>query len=101
MFGFASKPQRRDRPPIGLLAGSGRFPILFAEKARQLGLPVVCVGIREEAPQELAPLVERFYWAGLTRLGRMIRCFRREGVEKIVMAGKIHKVKMNTPFRLL
>ena len=87
--------------PIGLLAGGGRFPILFAEKARQLGLPVVCVGITGEAPPELVPLVDRFYWAGLTRLGRMIRCFKREGIQKIVMAGKIHKVKMNTPFRLL
>src|ERR1019366_306995 len=35
------------------------------------------------------------------RMGRMIRCFKREGVEQIVMAGKIHKVKMNTPFRFL
>jgi DUF1009 family protein len=88
-------------PPIGLLAGWGRFPILFAEKARTLGLRVVCVGIRDEASLELEPLVERFYWAGLARLGRMIRCFKREGVQQIVMAGKIHKVKMNTPFRVL
>ena len=77
-------------PPIGLLAGSGRFPILFAEKARQLGLPVVCVGINDEAPAELVPLVDRFYWTGLAKLGRMIRCFKREGVQQIVMAGKIH-----------
>jgi DUF1009 family protein len=88
-------------PPIGLLAGSGRFPILFAAKARQLGLSVVCVGIHDEAPPELVPLVDRFYWAGLARLGRMIRCFKREGVQQIVMAGKFHKVKMNVSFRLL
>ena len=47
-------PPSRHPPPIGLLAGSGRFPIVFAEKARQLGMPVVCVGIRHEAPPELA-----------------------------------------------
>jgi UDP-2,3-diacylglucosamine hydrolase len=88
------------RSPIGLLAGWGRFPIVFAEKARRLGIPVVCVGIRDEAAPELAGLVDRFYWAGLAKLGRMIRCFRREGVRRIVMAGKIHKVRMNTPFRL-
>lgn len=86
--------------PIGLLAGWGRFPIVFAEKARRLHIPVVCVGIREEASPELIPLVERFHWAGLAKLGRMIRCFKKEGVEHIVMAGKIHKVRMNTPFRL-
>ena len=85
--------------PIGLLAGWGRFPILFAEKARQLGLPVVCVGLQGEASAELEPMVDRFYWTGIAKLGRMIRCFKREGVEQIVMAGKFHKVKLNSSFR--
>ncbi len=89
------------RDPVGLLAGSGRFPILFAEKARRLGIPVVCVGVRYEAPPELAGLVHRFYWAGVTRLGLMIRCFKREGVRRAVMAGKIHKTVINTPWRWL
>jgi UDP-2,3-diacylglucosamine hydrolase len=87
--------------PIGLLAGSGRFPVVFAEKARQLGVPVVCVGIRDEAAPELAGLVERFYWTGVARMGRMIRCFKREGVRQVVMAGKVAKVRMHTPLRWL
>jgi hypothetical protein len=88
--------------PVGLLAGAGRFPIAFAQKARQLGIPVVCVGVRYEAPEELAGLVDRFYWSGIARLGRMIRCFKREGVERVVMAGKIHKDRyMYRPWRAL
>src|SRR5260370_25058170 len=87
--------------PTGLLAGSGRFPFVFAEKARSLGLPVVCVGIRHEAAPELARVVQRFYWAGVARLGRMIRCFKREGVAHAIMAGKISKTVMHTPSRLL
>src|SRR5215470_17639223 len=90
----------RSSQPVGLLAGGGRFPILFAEKARRLGIPVVCVGIRHHAPPELAGLVDRFYWAGIARLGRMIRCFRREGVRRAVMAGKIRKTVMHTPWRI-
>ena len=82
---------------VGLLAGWGRFPIVFAEKARRLGIPVVCVGIRDEASPELIPLVERFHWAGVARMGRMIRCFKRARVRHIVMAGKIHKVRMFAP----
>ena len=58
------------------------------------------VGIRGEAGPELGPLSDRFYWAGLAKLGRMIRCFRREGVREIVMAGKIQKTRMHTPMRL-
>ena len=88
--------------PIGLLAGWGRFPILFAEKARALGHRVVCVAIRGEADPALAHQVDRFYWSGVARLGRMIRCFRREGVQRLVLAGKIHKMSaMHQPWRIL
>lgn len=86
---------------MGLLAGSGRFPFAFAEKAKSLGIPVVCVGISHEAAPELADLVDRFYWAGVARMGRMIRCFRKSGVRKAVMAGKIQKSVMNKRFRWL
>jgi UDP-2,3-diacylglucosamine hydrolase len=87
--------------PVGLLAGSGRFPVVFAQKARSLGIPVVCVGVRHEAPEELAGLVDRFYWAGVARLGHMIRCFKRAGVRRAVMAGKIRKAVMHTRWRIL
>jgi len=92
--------QTKDRP-VGLLAGSGRFPITFAQKAKSLGVPVVCVGIRHEAPAELTQLVDRFYWAGIARMGRVIRCFKRERVERIVMAGKITKSVIHAPWRIL
>ncbi|HMF10796.1 MAG TPA: UDP-2,3-diacylglucosamine diphosphatase LpxI [Gemmataceae bacterium] len=93
---------RDPRTPIGLLAGSGRFPLYIAERARSIGIPVVCVGIRYEAAPELASLVHRFHWAGVARLGRMIRCFQREGVKRVVMAGKVHKADvLHRPWRLL
>lgn len=88
--------------PIGLLAGSGRFPILFAEKARSLGIPVVGVGLRHEADPQLAGLVQRFHWVGVARLGRVIQCFKRAGVHRLVMAGKVRKaVFMHKPWRIL
>jgi DUF1009 family protein len=77
--------------PIGLLAGSGRFPIVFAEKARAIGLRVVCIGIRGEADAALPGVCERFDWSSPARLGRMIRLFKRAGVQRIVMAGKVRK----------
>jgi DUF1009 family protein len=90
------------KEPVGLLAGSGRFPFAFAEKARSVGLPVVCVGIRHEAAPELAQLVQRFYWSGVARIGHVIRCFQREGVRQLVMAGKIHKANvLHRPWRIL
>ena len=87
--------------PIGLLAGSGRFPILFAEAAQRLGLPVACVGLRYEAPEILGSLCESFEVVSVSRLGGMIRSFKRRGVRRVVMAGKVSKAVMYTPGRIL
>ncbi len=87
--------------PIGLLAGSGRFPILFAEAARRQGLRVACVGIRYEASEELREHCESFEYYGVARLGGFIRAFRRLGARRIVMAGKITKNVMYTPWRMV
>ncbi len=97
-----SRPARAGQTePIGLLAGSGRFPILFAEAARRQGLPVACVGIKYEVPDELRPLCDSFHVVGVAKLGRMIRTFRRLGVKRIVMAGKVTKNVMYTPWRMV
>ena len=86
---------------IGLLAGSGRFPILFAEAARRQGLPVACVGIRYEASDELRDLCASYQTIGVSKLGGMIRAFRRQGAQRIVMAGKVTKNVMYTPWRFV
>jgi DUF1009 family protein len=95
------RSNRSPARPIGLLAGSGRFPILFAEAARRQGLSIACVGIRYEASEELRALCTSFQVVGVAKLGRMIRAFRRESVERIVMAGKVTKNVMYTPWRML
>jgi len=97
---------RRPAPPpaartIGLLAGSGRFPILFAEAARRQGYAVACVGIQYEASEELRDLCATFDVVGVAKMGRMIRTFRRRGAAEIVMAGKVTKNVIYTPMRWL
>jgi DUF1009 family protein len=86
---------------IGLIAGSGRFPVLFAEAARHEGYDVACVGIRYEASDELRTLCASFERIGVSRLGGMIRSFQRRGVKRIVMAGKVTKSVMYTPLRIV
>lgn len=98
---IAGPKLRPPRAPIGLLAGSGRFPILFARAARLQGLPVACVGIRHEASDTLRELCDSFELVGVSKLGGMIRSFRRRGVRRIVMAGKVTKGVMYTPARFV
>lgn len=81
-------------PNIGLIAGNGRFPLYFAQAARLGGNKVVAVAIREETSPELEQLVDQIHWFHVGELQGMIDTFLKNGVERIVMAGKITKTLM-------
>jgi len=86
--------------PVGLLACAGRFPILFAEKARECGIPVVCLGVHGMADPALKDICTEFHWFKRLSLGGAIRTFRRGGVRRWTMAGKFHKHLAFHPLRL-
>jgi UDP-2,3-diacylglucosamine hydrolase len=86
--------------PVGLLACAGRFPIVFAEKARECGVPVVGLGIYGMADPALKDLCTEFHWLKRLSLGAAIRAFRRGGVRRWTMAGKFHKHQAFHPLRL-
>ncbi|MCB9851940.1 MAG: LpxI family protein [Phycisphaerales bacterium] len=76
---------------LGLIAGEGEFPKMVARGARRAGRRVVIVGLKNNYDPEIPTLADAFYPAGVARLGRWIRCFRREGVSEAVMAGRVRK----------
>ncbi len=86
---------------IGLLAGAGRFPIVFAEAARRQGIAVHGVGVAGMASDELAEICDSYASVVLTKVGKAIRLFKRAGIQRAVMAGKIEKVVLFHPFRWL
>lgn len=91
-------PMTNSSQPLGLLAGSGRFPIVFAQAARRRGLKTFCIGIDGMASEDLAAHCDEFVTARLARIGRGIRLFRRAGVRRIVMAGKFEKTVLVRPY---
>lgn len=86
---------------IGLLAGGGRFPIEFAETAQQAGHSVFALGVAGMVSPELEHACDDFRTYPLARIGKAIRMFRKAGVRRIVMAGKIEKTVLFHPFRWL
>lgn len=84
---------------VGLIAGSGRFPLIFARNARDIGVQVVAVAHRGETAEEIEQFVEDVTWIRVGQLGKIIRTFHRAEVRTAVMAGGIRKVRMFSNFR--
>lgn len=78
----------------GLIAGNGRFPFLVLEGARRAGASLSVAAIREETDPEIERVAERVVWVRLGQLGKMIRFFKREGVEQAIMAGQVKHVQI-------
>ncbi len=84
---------------LGLIAGNGKFPLIFAEEAKRDGFNVVAVAHRGETPDEIEKIVDHVTWIYVGQLGKIIRTFRRAGVTDAVMAGGIRKAKLFGNFR--
>ncbi len=76
---------------IGLIAGGGRFPILFAESARRAGHRVVAVAHRSETDETLAAQVDALTWVKLGQIGHLVAALKQGGATQSVMLGSIAK----------
>jgi len=79
---------------IGLIAGGGQFPLLFAEAARSRGRRVVAIGHLSESSPQLENAVDSLCWVKLGQLGKIISFFHRQGVHEAVFAGTITKTRI-------
>lgn len=84
---------------IGLIAGNGRFPIIFAENARRLGYTVSAVAHIGETEPELEKHVEKIHWIKIGQLNKLIQAFKSDGVRHAVMLGGIKKTHVFTTVR--
>jgi DUF1009 family protein len=78
----------------GLIAGNGQFPFLVLEGARKAGVSLAVAAIREETDPRIEQVAEQLTWVGIGQLGKMIRFFKRAGVERAIMAGQVKHVQI-------
>src|SRR6202049_147590 len=76
----------------GLIGGNGRFPFLVLDAARAQGHEVIVAAIKEEAFPEIESHGTTVHWLSLGELSKLIETFKREGVQRAIMAGQVkHK----------
>ncbi len=88
------EPVAESEKRVGLIAGAGQFPLLFAKAAAEKGLAVYAVAYIQEADAVLADYVRAIEWLHLGQLKRLIRFFHRHGVQSAVLIGSIRKTRV-------
>ncbi|MFP4475351.1 MAG: LpxI family protein [Desulfatibacillaceae bacterium] len=85
---------------VGIVAGYGQFPVLFATAAKKRGFSVYAAAHVNETEPVLEECLDGVVWVHLGELGRIFDFFAGHGVRDAVMAGGIHKVRAFGDLRL-
>jgi UDP-2,3-diacylglucosamine hydrolase len=80
-------------PLIGLIAGNGSLPRLFARAARAKGFSVVAAAHRGETDPALAGEVDALTWVRVGQVARIQRVLHTAGVREAVLAGGFRRMR--------
>jgi hypothetical protein len=78
---------------VGLIAGNGVFPLLFARGARRQGAQVVAIAHHGETDPALEREVDEIHWVYVGQLGKIADLLSARGVREAAMAGGIGKLR--------
>ena len=81
---------------IGLIAGSGQFPLIFLEAAKKKGYAVCAVCLEGEAHPDISRFADESEWLPLGQVERMIHFFKKNAVSEAVLLGAVAKTRMFT-----
>jgi DUF1009 family protein len=79
---------------IGLIAGSGQFPLIFSKAAKKEGYALYVVAHLKETDPVIEQDADAVEWVHLGQLKRLLKFFRENGVQEAVMLGAIKKTRM-------
>lgn len=73
---------------LGIIAGNGEFPLIFARSARQQGVSrLVAAAFEGETNRDIERLVDEVEWIKIGQLNKLIHVFTSRDVSRAVMAG--------------
>jgi len=74
---------------IVLISGSGKFPFLFAQAARQKGYYIASVAIKNNTDSRLRKYVDEIRWFRISDFKKIFEFLKNGSIKKVAMAGQI------------
>ncbi len=79
-----------DNAVFGLIAGGGELPVEFVRHASEHGIEkIISAGLRDHTSPEVKSRSACYEEMKLGELGKLIKLFKKNGVKKAVMLGKV------------
>ncbi|OIO39702.1 MAG: hypothetical protein AUJ71_00150 [Candidatus Omnitrophica bacterium CG1_02_49_16] len=82
---------------LGLIAGKGEFPIIFAEALFALKQPLIVFGVKGQTDPRVEPFAKETHYMDLGALGHLVDLLKKTKVKKVVLAGGIPKFEIYNP----
>ena len=82
---------------LGLIAGNGKFPFLFAHKARQQGYKIIAAGVKGDTSFLLRFFVDTFQYFSVGQIGSLFEFLKKNNVKDVIMAGQVNPNNLFNP----
>lgn len=83
--------------PIGLIAGQGDLPVLFAKAALFLKRPVFVFGVEGITDRRIEEFARESHYVGLGELGKLVELLKSKKIRHIAFGGGVPKKKIYDP----
>ena len=95
----STKHRSTDRTPlagriVGVIAGSGTFPLHFITEAKKNGCSVIVAAHLGETDESVEDVADRVEWVKVGELGRIVNFFLNANCKEVAMAGGINRVRL-------
>ena len=89
--------QSSSSDPIGLLAGKGELPVLFAQAVSLLRRPLVVIGVEGLTDRRVEDFAEKTHYVRLGDIESIGGILKQSKVKKVALAGGIPKKEIYNP----
>ena len=79
---------------LGLIAGNGKFPLVFIKQAKKKGEKIVAIALHDETDKSIESLADKTYWINVGQLSKLAEILKKENIKRCVMAGQVKHTKL-------
>ena len=91
LIDLTGKQSQKRLGKIGLIAGSGNFPLLLVKDMVKNNTPFAVMGIRGFVNKEIKKLLKNHYKEGfITDFAKVVKFFKNENVDSVVIIGGVN-----------